>query len=354
MLSLCRMSRPQLADLPQGARVLAIRLSAMGDIVFALPALAALKQARPDLRVDWLVEDRFAAVLEHHPLIDEVLIFPRKGWRSGRGIGPMWQHLRKLRKQRDYELVLDFQSNLKSALQLLFVRSKQRVGLAAPLAREGAQRFHHVHAQVTDRAHRSERDAALLHALGWQGDVQLQLQWPLPADVRDSIPAEAKEFTLLHTAVTEYGKDKEWPAEHWAELARELVHAGHQPRLLWTPAEKEAAEKIAAAAGEGVELAPATPSINHLMALTDNARLLIGTDSGPVHLAAYRGTSVVALFGPTDPQVYAPPGTQVQVVYPGKHGQAPPARDRSRRSPWMEKISVDDVIAASVAALTDL
>lgn len=334
--------------------MLAIRLSALGDIVFALPALAALKQARPDLRVDWLVEDRFAAALEHHPLIEEVLIFPRKGWRSGRGIGPMWQHLRRLRQQRDYELVLDFQSNLKSALQLLFVRSKQRVGLAAPLAREGAQRFHHVHAQVTERAHRSERDAALLHAVGWQGDVQLQLQWPLPVEVCDSIPAEAKQFTLLHTGVTTYGKDKEWPAERWVALARALVAAGHQPRLLWTPAEKDAAEEIVAAAGDGVELAPATPSINHLMALTDAARLLIGTDSGPVHLAAYRGTSVVALFGPTDPQIYSPPGKRVQIVYAGENGEAPPPRDRSRRSPWMDKISVEDVFTASAAALTDL
>ncbi|MCP4094592.1 MAG: glycosyltransferase family 9 protein [Planctomycetes bacterium] len=348
------MSRPQLADLPQGARVLAIRLSAMGDIVFALPALAALKQARPDLRVDWLVEDRFAAVLEHHPLIDEVLIFPRKGWRSGRGIGPMWQHLRKLRKQRDYALVLDFQSNLKSALQLLFVRSKQRVGLAAPLAREGAQRFHHVHAEVTECAHRSERDAALLHAVGWQGSVQLQLQWPLPSDVVNAIPAAAQDFTLLHTGVTAYGKDKEWPAEQWIELARALLKEGHQPRLLWTPPEKEAAEAIAHAAGNGVELAPATPSINHLMALTDQARLLIGTDSGPVHLAAYRGTPVVALFGPTDPQVYAPPGTKVQIVYAGKDGEAPPPRDRSKRSPWMEKIGVAKVLAASEEALANL
>ena len=344
MVSLRGMSRPQLADLPHGARVLAIRLSAMGDIVFALPALAALKEARPDLRVDWLVEDRFAAVLEFHPLIEEVLIFPRKGWRNRGGVLTMWQHLLKLRRQRDYALVLDFQSNLKSALQLLFVRSKQRVGLAAPLAREGAERFHKVHAKVQERAHRSARDAALLQAVGWEGQMRLQLQWPLPAAITGSIAAEASNFTLLHTAVTSYGKDKEWPAERWVELARALKAAGHQPRLLWTPAEKEAAEAIADAAGEGVELAPATPSINHLMALTDRARFLIGTDSGPVHLAAYRGTHVVALFGPTDPQIYAPPGAHVHIVYPGAAGEAPPPRDRSKRSPWMERITVSDVL----------
>jgi lipopolysaccharide heptosyltransferase I len=354
MVSLRRMPRPQLADLPQGARVLAIRLSAMGDIVFALPALAALKQARPDLRVDWLVEDRFAALLKFHPLIEDVLIFPRKGWRSGRGIGPMWQHLRKLRKKRDYALVLDFQSNLKSALQLLFVRSKQRVGLAAPLAREGAQRFHHVHAEVAERAHRSERDAALLHAVGWQGNVQLHLRWPLPEDVQQAIPSEADGLTLLHTGVTAYGKDKEWPAERWMELARSLVANGHRPRLLWTPAEREATQAIANAAGEGVALAPATPSINHLMALTDQSRLLIGADSGPVHLAAYRGTSVVALFGPTDPKVYAPPGKQVQIVYPGENDEAPPPRDRNRQSPWMAKISVEEVLRAVQVASANL
>jgi len=344
MVSLRRMPQPQLADLPLGARVLAIRLSALGDIVFALPALAALKDARPDLRVDWLVEDRFAAVLEFHPLIEEVLIFPRKGWRNGSGLRTMWQHLLKLRRQRDYALVLDFQSNLKSALQLLFVRTKQRVGFAAPLAREGAERFHQVHAEVPERAHRSARDAALLSAVGWQGTLQQKLRWPLPAEICASVSNAAAGFTLLHTAVTAYGKDKEWPAERWAELARALVAAGHQPRLLWIPSEKAAAEAIVKAAGVGVELAPATPTINHLMVLTDAARCLIGTDSGPVHLAAYRGTKVVALFGPTDPQIYAPPGVQVRIVYPGTPGEAPPPRDRSKRSPWMERISVADVL----------
>lgn len=340
------MHGPQLADLPADARILAVRMSALGDIVFALPVLDALHAALPEARIDWLVEDRHAAILKDHPGIHEVLEVPRKQWRNGRGLGVMWRFLRGLKKRGRYDLVLDFQSNLKSALQLLHTQSDTKVGFAKPVAREGAQRFHHVHALVPPRCHRSERDLSLLRALGWEGKAQLQGSWPLPEEVVLHYQAEASGQVLLHTTTTVYGQDKLWPVEQWAALAQALAADGASVQLLWTPADRAKVEAVQALADGAANLAPATPSLAHLMALSDRAACLIGTDSGPVHLAAYRGTPVVALFGPTDPQVYAPPGEQVAIVYPGAPGEEPPKRDRTQRSPWMDRITPEMVMEA--------
>ncbi|MGB0953454.1 MAG: glycosyltransferase family 9 protein [Planctomycetota bacterium] len=338
------MHGPQLADLPADARILAVRMSALGDIVFALPVLDALREALPQARIDWLVEDRHAAVLRDHPGIDAVLEVPRKHWRNGRGFGVMWKFLRDLKKRGQYDLVLDFQSNLKSALQLLHAQSNTKVGFAKPIAREGAQRFHHVHAAVPSRCHRSERDLSLLRALGWEGSANFQGAWELPTEVVAHFEAEDRGQVLLHTTTTAYGQDKLWPVEQWAALAQALNEEGAKVQLLWTPADRAKVEEVAALADGAATLSPATPSLAHLMALSDRAACLIGTDSGPVHLAAYRGTPVVALFGPTDPQVYGPPGEKVAIVYPGAPGEEPPKRDRSRRSPWMDRITTEMVM----------
>jgi lipopolysaccharide heptosyltransferase I len=319
-------------------------MSALGDIVFALPVLDALREALPDARIDWLVEDRHAAVLADHPGIDEVLQVPRKQWRNGRGLGVMWRFLRSLKKRGRYDLVLDFQSNLKSALQLLHVSSDLKVGFDKPVAREGAQRFHRVHAAVPERCHRSERDLGLLRALGWQGQAGFAGHWDLPQEVVGSLQEEVSGQVLLHTTTTVYGQDKVWPTERWAALAKELEAAGERVQLLWTPADRAKVEQVVALSEGSATLAPATPTLAHLMALSDRAACLIGTDSGPVHLAAYRGTPVVGLFGPTDPQVYGPPGEKVAIVYPGAPGEAPPKRDRSQRSPWMDRIDVGMVM----------
>lgn len=344
MVSLRRMHGPQLADLPADARILAVRMSALGDIVFALPVLDALREAVPGAQIDWLVEDRHAAVLLGHPGIDTVLQVPRKQWRNGRGLGTMWRFLRGLKKRGQYDLVLDFQSNLKSALQMLHVQSTAKVGFAKPIAREGAQRFHHVHAEVPQRCHRSERDLSLLRAIGWTGEANYCGSWPVPEEVVAHYAIEAQGQVLLHTTTTVYGQDKLWPVEHWAALAQALQAAGATVQLLWTPDDRAKVEEVASLAKGAATLAPATPSLAHLMALSDRAACLIGTDSGPVHLAAYRGTPVVALFGPTDPKVYCPPGEKVAIVYPGEPGEAPPKRDRTRRSPWMDRITTEMVM----------
>ena len=119
---------PGEARLPRGGRVLVIRLSALGDVLFALETVAALKQERPDVVVDFLVEDRFRSLLDGHPQLANVLVYPRQRHRAIPG--SLW----RLRRQR-YDVVLDVHGILKSALHVRFCHSPCKVGPAAPAAR---------------------------------------------------------------------------------------------------------------------------------------------------------------------------------------------------------------------------
>lgn len=332
----------------QGARVLVVRLSALGDLVFALPILPALHRALPGCSVDWLAEDRCADLPRSHPLVRETLVFPRAAWRGGRGFFQLWGHLRALRERPPYDLILDLQSNLKSALHLHYLRG-HKAGFDAPLAREGAQRFVDLRAPDPGRVHRCVRDLSLLEAAGHPTGAPAYGAWELPVGAGSDLTIPRAPYVLLHVSVTSYGRDKEWPAERWAELAQALKAAGRRPLALWTPGDRPRVDEIVKLADGAVELAPATPSLAALMRLCDGADLLIGTDSGPVHLAALRGTRVLALYGPTDPVVYAPPGARVRVIYAGEPGVAPPPRDRSRRSPLMERISAAAVADAALS-----
>src|SRR5262249_16903763 len=150
-------------ELQADAAVLLIRLSAMGDVLFSLETLAALKSERPDVRVDFLVEDRFAPLLHDHPQIDRLLVYPR---RRKRAIPRALGELRVVR----YEAVLDLHGNLKSALHARAARTRLRLGYAAPIAREGAQRLYdRAVALPTPRPHRAEQGYHLLRALGLVG-----------------------------------------------------------------------------------------------------------------------------------------------------------------------------------------
>jgi len=348
-----------------GLRFLVSRLSALGDVVFAVPAVQALRERFPDASIDWLVEDRNAALVQSLPGLDRVFVFPRKRWKEagigkplpfGSGAAAMWQHYQSLRKAPQYDAVFDFQGNLKSSMQLRWVRAGTRVGFDRSVSKEGAERRYNLLASDPGRVPRAQRDLQLVHrylaelhgdshppelptVAAWQLDPQAVLE------VDQAIATDTPDFVLIHHGFTPYGRDKEWTVEAWGELCRLLRESGRRPRLLWTPGERDRAEQLLIAAQGSATLAPATPSLQHLMALLDRAQLLIGTDSGPVHLSALRGNPVLALYGPTDAVRFRSPGPKVHTYTTVPADQEPPKRDRSRRSPLMDAISPSAVFS---------
>jgi ADP-heptose:LPS heptosyltransferase len=285
--------------LPRGGRVLVVRLSALGDVLFALETVAALRRERPDVRIDFLVEDRFRSLLDGHPQIERTLVYPRRNKLAIPG------SLLALRRQR-YDVVLDVHGILKSAMHSRFARAGTRVGPAAPASREGAARAYDVVAPMpTPVPHRADIGHHLLAAIGLSGrpvPPVIAAPAPPPELLADLPPPRV----LLHPGTSAFAAFKRWPAERFADLAGRLHSRGLSVLVGFGPGERElAAPALAAAPGvaavDGQQL-----GLLGLAGVLQQCDVVVAADTGPLHLAAAVGARCVALFGPKDPLRYGP------------------------------------------------
>lgn len=279
--------------------MLLIRLSALGDVLFALETVAALKNARPDLHLEFLVEDRFAELLRDHPQLDRVHVYPRK--RKLAILPSLW----RLRRER-FDLVLDLHGIQKSALHVRFARSRCKVGYAAPGAREGSHRaYHHAIALPEPLPHRAEMGYSLLAALGIdaaRARPQLATVTPPPA-LLAGLP---RPLVVLHPGTSSFAPFKRWPAERFAQLAQRLAARGLGVAVSCGPGEQALAAPIAAAEPMARLIDGQSLGLRGTAGVLAAADLVVAADTGPLHIAAATGTRVVALFGPKDERRYGP------------------------------------------------
>lgn len=281
--------------------MLVVRMSALGDVLFALPAVQALLDSRRAERVAWLVEDRAAVLLEGWPGVHEVLVFPRRSparW-------PAWAA--RLARRRD-SVVIDFQSNLKSRLQLGLLRCPRKLGFGPTVARDGA--WHALSDAVdppSSARHRIAQNLALVAALG-VAVPRRPGRPPLPVPAPAAARADALlrglgggPAVLLHPGTSAFGEFKRWPAAHFGRLGRLLVER-RGARLLLTggPGEAALVESVRAALSVPATVVP-PGSLHDLSALCARVDLLVASDSLPLHLANVHGTPVLGLYGPKDP-----------------------------------------------------
>ena len=295
--------------------VLILRTSALGDVVHCLPVLSALRRHLPEARLGWVVDRAFAPLLEGHPDLDEVLAVGLRAWR-GRSLAAETRRearafLRRLRAFRA-DVALDLMGNHKAGVLARLSGARRRIGLERRERREPSSALWLNEAAPARGVHAVEQALAVLAPLGVPaepvelGGTRLP-ERPLPD--RPGEPAVgARPFALLHPGAG-WG-NKVYPAARWAEVARGLAErTGVETRVALSPspAERSAAARIvelaagAAATAEVAEL-PA------LVAWSRRARLVLGGDTGPVHLAHAVGTPVVCVMGPTDPARHGPYG----------------------------------------------
>jgi ADP-heptose:LPS heptosyltransferase len=302
-----------LVVLPRVERILVIRLGAMGDVVRTLPAVALLRDATPAARIDWLVEERTAPIVASRDFVDRVLVFPRArgvaALRRGRlleAARTFASFARELRAGR-YDLVLDFHAIARSALLARLSGAPDRLGYAAPIAREGAHRLatHRVRLART-RLSRFQRNEALVRAI-----VHGELA---PRTTPLAVPAAAQRAMaealgpgpapiVLHPGSSAAAAHKRWPAARFGELARALARDRERVLVAVGPeaCEQGLARTVLEASGGSAKLAPETRQFDDLAALLAAARAVVAADSGPLHTASLVGTPVVQLVGPTDP-----------------------------------------------------
>jgi len=354
------------ADPRAARRILIVRLSALGDVVHVLPLLDALRRARPDAHIGWLVEEASSSLLADHPQIDRLWVAPRRlseRWlRRGRvgAVAGLWTPLlRDLRAAR-YEVSIDAQCNFRSSLLARLSGAPRRVGFAPPFTKEQA------HWLLTDRVKppphqqlKVERNLELLRPFGI--DAQgARARLAIPDAARSAACSfraglGAAYVVALHPGVSGFGAFKRWAPESYAALARRLyAERGARCIVTWGPGERELAQGIARDADGVAEVAPETASILDLAALFEACDAVVGSDTGPVHLAAALGAPVVALYGPKDPAVYAPwdgrTGAAATTVWKRVHC-SPCGLRRCDDVICMPAIEVEDVVAAVCGTL---
>lgn len=301
-------------------KVLIVKVSALGDVVHALPVLPFIRSAREDVQIDWLVEEAFAPFLEGHPLVDKVHRLATKVWRNAGVVASLKGGLtviRTLRKER-YDMVLDLQGNAKSGLFTLLSGAPLRYGFERESVREGANLLatNRRVGLVAEEFHITDRSLAIARA-AFPGGSDVRTAGPLPVD-DDASASVKRQLDGMGLAqgpviVFHYGttwETKLWSIEAWTELSRRLVkEAGVGPLLTWGNEEERAAvQKIASGSNNERGIWP-RGTLPELVALLAQADLVVGGDTGPVHIAAAVGTPTVSLFRATDASRNAPRGT---------------------------------------------
>ena len=300
-----------------------VRLSAMGDIIHGMPAIAALRRAKPDLQIGWLVEERWAELLcardserlaarsDLKPLADWVHVAKFSSWRRALFSHETWREMRSCRqevRERKYEVALDLQGAIRSAMAARLTGAAIRIGSSQP--REGPARMFYTHAIDVRGSHVVEHALSLASELAGQALEYVQPPFPVDPAVEDWADHQSEMFGCKPLAILNPGAGwgaKCWPAESFGAVARALADRGMAVLVNYGPGEEALAEAVHASSG-GVAVALKC-SVGELIALTRRARLFIGGDTGPMHLAAALHVPVVALFGPTRPERNGPFGT---------------------------------------------
>jgi heptosyltransferase-1 len=276
-------------------KILIIKPSALGDIVQALPVLTGLKRRWPAAQIDWIVNDSLADILEGHPCLRRTILYPRKRWTTPARLPEIWRWAGKLRAER-YDLTIDLQGLLRSALMTWAANSPLRLGLLS--AREGSRAFYNEF--IADTAlSAAERYLACLEHLDipvQRHDFQLSARAPLPEALTDFGP-----YLALHPYSR--WRTKLWPWRYYQELVdsmpeHKFVVVGEGP---WFPLD---------APGRLLDLRGRL-SLGTLVTALSRAQAVLSTDSGPAHIAGALGRPTLVLFGATDWRRTKPSGSRV-------------------------------------------
>jgi lipopolysaccharide heptosyltransferase I len=307
--------------------LLLIKMSALGDVVMTLPALAALKKRYPGAAIDWLVEPAAAGLLAGHPYLNRVLVSPRPDLKALAAKGqfrrakPLLTDFLRDMGRIDYDVVLDLQGLFKSGLMTFLARGRRKVGFDR--TREGAHFFLNEKMPPYDpeehAARRYLKAAAYLGGAGPADEAPLRYYEPPTAAQRGAEallgPTWNEGFLVLNPGAK--WVTKLWPPGHWRTLAEGLTEeTGLKLVLTGGPEDARTAEEIGRTApGSAVNLCGRT-SLPELAAILARARLMVSADTGPLHLAAAVGAGGLALFGPTRPNRTGPFGGHFEIMRP--------------------------------------
>jgi lipopolysaccharide heptosyltransferase I len=290
-------------------RILIVRLGAIGDIVHTLPALAALRRAMPEAHLTWAVESGSAAkLLNGNPCLDDLVELNLHGWRKDlttvESVTALREEIARLRGAR-FDLALDFQGLLKSAVIGWLARARRRIGFSREALREPAcGLFLTEQVAVDDDDHVIKKNMQLVAHLGC--DVTGRYEFPIAISPEDERFAE-DQYARFDGSFAILNPGGGWPTKLWspdgfAAIAERLWETYRiRSVITYGPGEEELAQTLVALVNRSQNGAAVMldSTLKQLFALAQRAKLFMGGDTGPMHLAAAAGVPVVAIFGPT-------------------------------------------------------
>jgi heptosyltransferase-1 len=283
-------------------KVLVIKTSSLGDVLHTLPALSDARDAIPDARFDWVVEESFAEIPAWHPALDTVIPVAFRRWRNA----PVkalhtgeWSRFRRQLRAEKYDKIVDAQGLLKSALFTRLARG-ERHGLDFSSARESwaAVAYQQRH-PIPKGQHAIVRVRQLFAAALNYSIPDSAPKYGINREQFSQCSADRDYLVFLHGSTW---ASKQWPLEYWIELADLAGRAGLAVYLPWGNAgEKNNAQAICAASPNAKLLPKA--GLQEMAALLASARAVVGVDSGLAHLAAALGVPSVTVYGATNPDL---------------------------------------------------
>ena len=323
------------------SRFLIVRLGSLGDIIHAIPAVAALRAALPSAQIDWLVDPRYVELVQLVTAVNHVVpIDPRAGMIR------LFATLSELRR-RKYKVAIDFQGLIKSATMARMAGAERLLGFPQAELREKAARAFYTDSPETVRAtHVVHKNLELVAALGIEtGEPAFPLNVPrTPAVEQVEARFGGAPFALINPGAA--WPNKRWPPERYGAVAAAVRERFGWPSLvLWGPREQGLATAVVDASNGAAVLAPPT-SIVDLFGIAKAARVAISGDTGPLHIAGAVSTPLVAIFGPTKAERNGPWSPGDVVVARTERCECLYQRECRRGAPCIDEIAVDEVTAA--------
>jgi lipopolysaccharide heptosyltransferase I len=281
-------------------RILVIKLSSLGDLFHALPVIRHLKQEL-NATIDWVTQTPYVDLVKCFLDVNRVIAFPRRDF-----LKQSTAFVRDLRREK-YDLILDLQGLLKSALVARIARGRKRIGPS--FAREGSRLFYSAVAGPKNKNRHAVDE--ILDVIRYFGREVLKAEFPV-AFPKTPRPEPKPRVAFIPCS---RWRTKNWPSERFVEVGRILQErAGAAIFLAGSPEDRPACDRIEKGLGGRVVNACGKTSLVELGSLLQEMDLTIAVDSGPMHMAAAVGRPVLAVFGATDPKRTGPYGESHRVV----------------------------------------
>lgn len=290
--------------------ILIVRLSAIGDVIHALPVLEAIRRALPGARIGWIVEELSAPLLAGHPQIDRLYTIPKKAWRAApvksffAGMVPFFRAVRA----DGWEASIDMQGLSKSALASWAAGARRRVGFRGANAREISPLVYtHAVAPAPGDVHVVQQNLRLLEGLG----IDVPADPPrgtlaIRAEEREAMAARLREAGWRGESLVAVNPGAGWPSKRWAPATLAAFAAlvarrtGMRPLVMGGPGEDAWRAEITAALAPLDPVAAPRTTVRELAVLIDACRLFLGFDTGASHIAGVLGVPAVTIFGASD------------------------------------------------------